>query len=93
MELLKEFVVGDYYNICCRDCEVSLNFGKKIAKGERLVLQGMFSEQEMKWVDEGRVWLALQAFLQKHEGHALIFDSDAKFPEMQFYERQMFDEL
>lgn len=53
----------------------------------------MFSEQEMKWVDEGRVWLTLQAFLQKHEGHALIFDSDVQFPDMQFYERQMFDEL
>ncbi|MDG9779823.1 hypothetical protein [Metapseudomonas otitidis] len=47
----------------------------------------------MKWVDEGRVWLTLQAFLQKHEGHALIFDSDVQFPDMQFYERQMFDEL
>lgn len=53
----------------------------------------MLSEQEMKWVDEGRVWLTLQAFLQKHEGHALIFDSDVQFPDMQFYERQMFDEL
>jgi len=53
----------------------------------------MFSEQEMKWVDEGRVWLALQTFLQKYEGHALIFDSDVQFPDMQFYERQMFDEL
>lgn len=34
MELPKEFVVGDYYNICCRDCEVSLNFGKKMRRGE-----------------------------------------------------------
>lgn len=40
MELLKEFVVGDYYNVCCRDCEVSLNFGKKLRRGRGWFYRG-----------------------------------------------------
>jgi hypothetical protein len=56
-------------------------------------MQGMFSEKEKKWIGGDRAWLAIQAFLQKHQGHSLIFDSDSKFPEMQLYDQQEFDEL
>lgn len=85
--------MSDYYNLCCKDCEISLNLGKKIAKGEKLVMQGLFSEESKSWVEGDKAWLAIQAFLQKHQGHALVFDSDSVFSEIQYYEQQEYDEL
>ncbi len=38
--------MGVYYGVCCKGCEVCLSFGKKIAKGDRLFLQGILSERE-----------------------------------------------
>lgn len=85
--------MGVYYGVCCKDCEVCLSFGKKIAKGDKLFLQGILSEREGGWIDGERAWLALQAFLQKHEGHALVFESDAKFPEMLYFDRDLLEDL
>ncbi|MET0028058.1 MAG: hypothetical protein ABW101_10515 [Candidatus Thiodiazotropha sp.] len=85
--------MSDYFNLCCKDCKISLNLGKKISKGDVFIMQGMFSEEDRKWIEGDRAWLAIQAFLQKHQGHALVFDSDSNFPEMQFYDQLEFDEL
>ena len=43
---------------------------------ERLVLQGMYSETAQAWVQDERVWEALQTFLLDHYGHPLRFESD-----------------
>lgn len=58
--------MGSYYSLCCKDCEVFLEFGKKILEGE-LVVQGMFSEKGLIGLRGGRAWFAFQAFLQEHE--------------------------
>lgn len=85
--------MSEYFNLCCKDCEISLNLGKKISRNGKLVMQGMFSEEKKEWVGGDAAWVALQYFLQLHQGHTLIFESDSTFPEMQLYEQQDFDDL
>ena len=43
---------------------------------ERTVLQGMYSETAQAWVQDERVWEALQEFLLDHRSHPLRFESD-----------------
>lgn len=83
-----------YFYLCCKKCEISLNLGKKIAiESESIVMQGFFSEKQRAWVSDGRTWLAIQRFLQDHEGHELVFSSDEVFPLMQIYDSADGDDL
>jgi hypothetical protein len=84
-----------YYYLCCKECQISLNLGKKIALGgaHSLVMQGVFSEAERNWLNNDRAWHAVQRFLQDHEGHELVFTSDEAFSQMQLYESADGDEL
>ena len=65
--------MGTYYHLSCRQCGQYVHFGKKLYKDR---LQGMYSEQKNTWINDERVWHALQSFLLEHKGHALIFDND-----------------
>ena len=86
--------MSNYHYLCCKKCEISLNLGKKLAIGNScLVMQGIYSEAERAWINDGRAWLIVQAFLQKHDGHELIFASDEDFPTVQLYDYADGDEL
>jgi hypothetical protein len=42
----------------------------------RTVLQGMYAETAQAWMQDARVWEAIQAFLFDHRSHPLRFESD-----------------
>lgn len=56
-------------------------------------MQGLFSEEGLKWLSGDLVWIAVQSFLQIHENHELIFASDENLPEVYIYENTEADEL
>jgi len=71
-------LMGVYVQLDCLDCNESLSFGKPIRPPDedRIVLQGLFSERESKWIDDVRCWHAIQAFLFTHRDHQLVFRKD-----------------
>ncbi len=68
--------MGTYYHLSCGQCRQYLHFGKKLRKDNKDKLQGMYSEETNTWVNDRRIWDALQSFLLEHRGHVLIFDND-----------------
>lgn len=83
-----------YFYLCCKNCEISLYLGKKIASEEKsLTLQGVYLEENKAWNNDVRAWRVIQRFLQDHEMHELLFASDEHFPEIHLYEPANTDEL
>ena len=68
--------MGTYYYLSCQQCGQYVHFGKILRTQERTVLQGMYSETAQAWVQDERVWEALQVFLLDHRSHPLRFESD-----------------
>ena len=68
--------MGGYYHLACRDCRHYIHFGKKFSGETGEVLQGMYSEKTNRWVQDARIWEAVQTFLLEHEGHTLCFGGD-----------------
>ena len=68
--------MGTYYYLSCQQCGQYVHFGKILRTQERAVLQGMYSETAQAWVQDERVWEALQVFLLDHRSHPLRFESD-----------------
>ena len=70
--------MGVYVQLDCLDCRESLGFGKPINRDgdDRIVLQGMYSERESRWIDDIRCWHAIQAFFFQHRDHRLVFRKD-----------------
>ena len=68
--------MGTYYYLSCQQCGQYIHFGKMLHTQNRLVLQGMYSETAQAWVQDARIWEAIQAFLFDHRSHPLRFESD-----------------
>lgn len=79
--------MGVSYTLGCNTCKRYLDCGKLLLKnGEatfkppeelRFRLQGFFSEQDGRWIDDVRCWKALGQFLIMHQEHyCLTFASD-----------------
>ena len=68
--------MSTYYYLSCQQCGQYLHFGKMLHTQDREVLQGMYSETTQAWVQDARVWEALQVFLLDHRNHPLRFESD-----------------
>ena len=68
--------MGTYYYLSCQQCGQYVHFGKMLHTQGRTTLQGMFSETTQAWVQDKRVWEALQVFLVDHCSHPLRFESD-----------------
>lgn len=86
--------MGTYYYLCCKNCRISLNLGKKLAKeGGRLVVQGVYSDKERAWLNDKHAWDIIQAFFQQHEGHDLLFVNDDDFSQIQLYDYVEGDDL
>jgi hypothetical protein len=69
--------MGTYYHLSCKECRQYVHFGKKLHEDSKGALQGMYSEKNHSWVNDERIWDALQSFLLEHQGHTLVFDNDA----------------
>ena len=68
--------MGTYYYLSCQQCGQYIHFGKMLHTKNRLGLQGMYSETAQAWVQDARVWEAVQVFLFDHHSHPLRFESD-----------------
>jgi hypothetical protein len=85
--------MGTYYYLSCQQCGQYVHFGKMLRMQERVVLQGMYSETARAWVQDERVWEALQAFLFDHSKHPLRFESDEDNSALDEYVEVEFDAL
>ena len=68
--------MGTYYYLSCQQCGQYVHFGKMLHTQNRAVLQGMYSETAQAWVQNARVWEAIQTFLFDHCRHPLRFEND-----------------
>jgi hypothetical protein len=68
--------MGIYYALSCRQCAQYLSFGKRLTKGSGLELQGLYSEEQGRWIDGEQAFKAVGALLIGHEGHPLTFVAD-----------------
>ena len=68
--------MGTYYYLSCQQCGQYVHFGKMLHTQECTILQGMYSETAQAWVQDERVWEALQEFLLDHRSHPLRFEND-----------------
>lgn len=86
--------MGEYHYLCCKSCRISLNLGKKLGREHsRLVVRGGYSDKHRTWLNDGRAWFIIQAFMQQHQGHELMFVSDTEFSQIQLYDYVEGDEF
>ncbi|WP_143301182.1 hypothetical protein [Candidatus Entotheonella palauensis] len=70
-----------------------MHFGKKLSGKTGEVLQGMYSEKAGQWIQDERIWQAMQTFLFEHQGHALCFDDDETHRAIEDYVEIEWDDL
>ena len=85
--------MGVYYHLSCQDCRSYIHFGKKLSGKTSETLQGMYSETHGQWIQDERVWQAIQTFLFEHQGHALSFDDDEACNAIDDYREIEWDDL
>ena len=85
--------MGVYYYLSCQDCRQYVHFGKKLSTKTGAVLQGMYSEKTNRWINDNRIWEAVQAFLFEHQGHTLSFGNDDDYGTIDGYMEIELDHL
>ncbi|ETX00298.1 MAG: hypothetical protein ETSY1_11755 [Candidatus Entotheonella factor] len=53
----------------------------------------MYSEKAGQWIQDERIWQAMQTFLFEHQGHALCFDDDETHRAIEDYVEIEWDDL
>ena len=50
--------------------------GKSFTRITNIRYKACILKKNHKWINDERIWDALQSFLLEHKGHVLIFDND-----------------